>query len=212
MGLHRHGRASLRLALAAALGFASTGAASPATASPATTSPATTSSSGPASPSGAVAAAPVQAPAPAVQFHTADLAAFARIRRAQEDAWARGDGRAYAAPYAPDADLINILGENLHGRQGIAVALQRYFQGALRHTRVLVNQERVRFVSPAMAVIIRQGCVLYGAEKACRPDTLSINTSVAVKQAGRWQITSFQNTLVSPAARERFPAKPPPSG
>ncbi|MET8155721.1 SgcJ/EcaC family oxidoreductase [Sphaerisporangium sp. NPDC005289] len=204
MGLHRHGRASLRLALAAALGFASTGAASPAI----------TSSSGPASPSGAVAAAPGQAPAPAaaMPFHTADLAAFARIRRAQEDAWARGDGRAYAAPYAPDADLINILGENLHGRQGIAVALQRYFQGALRHTRVLVNQERVRFVSPAMAVIIRQGCVLYGAEKACRPDTLSINTSVAVKQAGRWQITSFQNTLVSPAARERFPAKPPPSG
>ncbi|GGL12656.1 hypothetical protein Sme01_69150 [Sphaerisporangium melleum] len=200
----------MRLALAAGLGTASIGAAAPAaTASPAdlmtrvavgasaVISPATPSSTDVAKASSPVSADSVQASAGT----PADLTALARIRSRQESAWVRGDGRAYAAEYAPEADLVNILGEHLHGREGIATALQRYFRTSLRHTRPLVTEETVRFVSPVTAVIVRKGCVLYGAEKACRADTLSVNTSVAVKSGGEWLLTSFHNTLVRPPGR-----------
>ncbi|MFC4530510.1 SgcJ/EcaC family oxidoreductase [Sphaerisporangium dianthi] len=196
MGIHRHGRTTIRLALAAGLGIASIGAAP---ASGATTA------------SGSASAAGTRAPVFAAgRAHAADLAVFTRMRREQARAWERGDSRAYAAAYAPDGDLVNILGEHMHGRQGIAKAIQRHFDRSLKNTRLLELEEHVRFVSPTTAVIVRKGCVLYGGEKACRPDTVSINTSVAVKYAREWLITSFQNTLVHPGGQP--PVKPPSTG
>ncbi|WP_214416288.1 SgcJ/EcaC family oxidoreductase [Sphaerisporangium fuscum] len=135
-----------------------------------------------------------------------DLAAFEEIRRTQEAAWARGDAKSYAATYTEDADLINILGEHLHSRAGITEGIQRHLDHELKNTRLHGYGEQVRFLSPTMAVIVRKGCVLYGTETACRPDTLSINTSLAVKSAGRWLLSTFQNTLVRP------PGRPPAAG
>ncbi|RCG27297.1 SgcJ/EcaC family oxidoreductase [Sphaerisporangium album] len=150
-----------------------------------------------------------------------DLVALRRIWERQAEAWARGDGAAYARIYTADADLVNIKGEHLRNRPVIAARLQFYFNNDLKNTHILRLDERVRLVSPTMAIIVRKDCVLYGAERSCRPDTLSINTSVAVKDAGQWLITSFHNTLVQPhdqtrrpfrgvlpATRERPPALP----
>ncbi|MEU9885122.1 SgcJ/EcaC family oxidoreductase [Sphaerisporangium sp. NPDC051011] len=125
-----------------------------------------------------------------------DLAALRHIWERQAEAWARGDALAYSSIYTPDADLVNIKGEHLHNRHVIAARIQHYFSGDLKNTHILRIDERVRLISPTMAIIVRKDCVLYGAEKACRPDNLSINTSVAVKDAGQWLITSFHNTLV----------------
>ncbi|MDH2428257.1 SgcJ/EcaC family oxidoreductase [Sphaerisporangium sp. TRM90804] len=174
MGIHRHGRKSIGIALMSGLGIALTGAA---------VTPAT---------SGATPAVTGAA------HNESDLAAFTKMRQHQEAAWARGDGKAYASIYSPDADLVNILGEHLHGRATIATKLQQYFNTQLKNTRLLEMDDKVRFITPTMAVIVRKSCVLYNQEKACRPDALSINTNVAVKQAGQWMITSFQNTLIRP--------------
>ncbi|MFC4585814.1 SgcJ/EcaC family oxidoreductase [Sphaerisporangium corydalis] len=184
MGIHRNGRTAVHLALISGFGMALTGAAIPA----AYSAPVTTM------------AADNRPAIPASHQHDSDLAAFEKIRLQQESAWARGDGVAYAAIYSPEADLVNITGEHLHSRRTIATKLQEYFNKQLKKTRLLKLEETVRFIAPTMAVIVRKGCVLYGAEKVCRPDTLSINTSVAVKDAGQWTITSFQNTLVRPGS------------
>ena len=114
MDIYRYGRKSAQLMLIGGLGVALTGAATPA----AGTSP---------------DIGPAVAPAAGTTSETArtggseaDLAAFERIRREQEGAWARGDAAAYAAKYAPEADLINITGEHLHGRNLIATRMKNY--------------------------------------------------------------------------------------
>ncbi|GAA3824536.1 hypothetical protein GCM10022226_51540 [Sphaerisporangium flaviroseum] len=150
-------------------------------------------------------AAPVGSPVPESGRTDPDLTALRHIWERQAEAWARGDGNAYAMNYTPDADLVNIKGEHLHSRPVIATQIQRYFNNQLKNTHLLRLEEKVRLISPTMAIIVRKDCVLYGAEKSCRPDTLSLNTSVAVKHLGKWMITSFHNTLVMPQDDQRPP-------
>lgn len=180
MDIHRCKVRSIRLALIGGLGMALIGAATPREA----TTPAVD------------AAAPAVSGVPRKDQTDTDRAALRRIWEQQADAWARGDAGAYARSYTTDADLINIRGEHFHTRDSIATRIQYYFNNHLKNTHILRMEEEVRFVSPTMAIILRKDCVLYGAEKACRPDTRSINTSLAVKYSGRWMVTSFHNTLM----------------
>ncbi|MEV7969391.1 SgcJ/EcaC family oxidoreductase [Sphaerisporangium sp. NPDC088356] len=180
MDIHRCKVRSIRLALLGGLAMALTGAAAP----PDAVTPA------------ADAAAPARSGIQGKDHTDTDLTALRRIWEQQADAWARGDAGAYARSYTTDADLINIRGEHLHSRDTIATRIQHYFNNQLKNTHILRMVEEVRFVSPTMAIILREDCVLYGAETACRPDTRSINTSLAVKHSGRWMVTSFHNTLM----------------
>ncbi|WP_248959024.1 SgcJ/EcaC family oxidoreductase [Sphaerisporangium perillae] len=180
MGMQRQLRRTIGLTLITGLGMALIGAATPM----ASIAPA------------ADAVAPGGSRTPWADHAESDLAALRHIWEREAVAWARGDAAAYAAAYTRDADLVNIRGEHLRTRDGIASRIQYYFDNQLKKTRLLRLEERVRFVSPTMAIIVRKDCVLYGTETACRPDTLSLNTSVAVKHDGRWMITSFHNTLV----------------
>ncbi|GII85756.1 hypothetical protein Ssi03_37460 [Sphaerisporangium siamense] len=177
MDIRRHTRRTVRLALIGGLGATLVTSAPP-------TAAVTPDATGPAA--SHLPSAP-QDP---------DQLALRRVWERQAEAWARGDAVAYARVYTPDADLVNIKGEHLHDRRIIAARLQHYFDHDLKNTRILRLDERVRKLSPTTAIIVRRDCVLYGGETACRPDRLSINTSVVVKKAGQWLVTSFHNTLV----------------
>jgi uncharacterized protein (TIGR02246 family) len=125
-----------------------------------------------------------------------DRAAIRQLRHRQEDAWARGDGKAYASIYEKDADLINFFGEHLHGRETIAATMQGYFDSVLSGTRLLQLDEKLRFVSPDLAVVLRTSCVLPADERTCPDDSIFVNSNIAVRHDGEWLITSFQNTLI----------------
>lgn len=146
-------------------------------------------------------AAPAAAQAPADPTPTADgradaLAAFARIRDQQADAWYREDGAAFAATFTPEADVVTFNGDHLRTREGIATGMQYYFDNFIDHTRLLTLDEHVRFAGPNLAVIVRTGCQLVPPSTTCRPDSLSRNTNVLVRRHGRWLQESFQNTRV----------------
>ncbi|MGW0431390.1 SgcJ/EcaC family oxidoreductase [Micromonospora sp. NPDC003197] len=166
--------------LVAAIGLAITGSATPATA---TTSDTTTADS---------------TVAESAAGHDRDLAALRQLRDQQEDAWARGDGTAYAAIHTLDADVVTFSGDHLRTRNGIATGMQRYFDSYLQGTRLTTVTEQVRFPQPDLAVIVRTGCVLWPGDVTCTEEALSINTNIAVKQHGKWLFTSFQNTRVRP--------------
>ncbi|MGW4641289.1 SgcJ/EcaC family oxidoreductase [Sphaerisporangium sp. NPDC004334] len=150
-------------------------------------------------------ALPPAAAAAAPRGADPDAAALGDIWRRQAEAWGKGDAAAYAAMYTPDADLVNIKGEHLHGRSVIAARIGYYFNNRLKNTQIMRLAESVRMVAPLTAIIVRKDCVLYAAETACRPSNLSINSSVAVKRQGHWLIESFQNTLVSPQEERQRP-------
>ncbi|GAB2946184.1 hypothetical protein GCM10027280_38720 [Micromonospora polyrhachis] len=185
--LRRTGLGSLLavVGLVSVVGLAITGNAASATATtPATTTPGITTAGSTVAESAA--------------GHDRDLAALRQLRDQQEDAWARGDGTAYAAIHTLDADVVTFSGDHLRTRNGIATGMQRYFDTYLQGTRLTTVTEQVRFPQPDLAVIVRTGCVLWPGDVTCTAEALSINTNVAVKQHGKWLFTSFQNTRVRP--------------
>jgi uncharacterized protein (TIGR02246 family) len=127
-----------------------------------------------------------------------DLVALQDLRERQDLAWERGDARAYAAVYTSDADLVTFNGDHMSTRAGIEEGMEYYFATYLHGTRLLQQDERIRFPEPDLAVIVRTGCVLWPGETACTDEALSVNTNIAVKRHGRWLYTSFQNTRIRP--------------
>ncbi|GGN35488.1 uncharacterized protein (TIGR02246 family) [Actinoplanes campanulatus] len=146
----------------------------------------------------AAALIPAAGPASASSTRHDDLAALRQLRDRQDAAWAAGSGPAYAAVYTPDADVVTFSGDHLAGRAEIARGMGHYFATYLRGTRLSQQDERIRFVEPDTAVVIRTGCVLWPGQSACTAEALSINTNVAVKRHGAWLYTSFQNTRIRP--------------
>ncbi|WP_328473051.1 SgcJ/EcaC family oxidoreductase [Actinoplanes sp. NBC_00393] len=141
---------------------------------------------------------PASAGPPSSSGRDKDLAALRELRERQDQAWERGDARAYAAVYTSDADLVTFNGDHMSTRAGIEEGMGYYFATYLQGTRLLQRDERIRFPELDLAIIVRTGCVLWPGETACTDEALSVNTNVAVKRQGRWLYTSFQNTRIRP--------------
>jgi uncharacterized protein (TIGR02246 family) len=131
--------------------------------------------------------------------HEADRAELERLGRQQADAWGR-DGAAFAATFTEDGDLVDVMGGHFHGRAAIEETMTRGFATFMAGTRLSEPEgQTVEFVSPDVAVVITsRNCVLRDGQKECRPEDLSIQTKVAVRQDGRWLFRTFQNTRIRP--------------
>jgi uncharacterized protein (TIGR02246 family) len=130
------------------------------------------------------------APAAATSQSTptaADEAAVRRLLDQINQAWERGDAVAYASHHTPDADLVDFRGVHAAGRQAIIDLLQPAFDGVLRDTRVEAQIVDLRFLSSDVAIFHTEGKIAPVGED-------SVQTFVATKGAGGWQIAAFQNT------------------
>ncbi len=72
-----------------------------------------------------------------------DDRAIRALHQQMLDAWAAGDGDAFAAPFTADALFIGFDGSLVVGRRQIAAAHQELFDRWLKDTR-LVDQRTVR--------------------------------------------------------------------
>ena len=113
------------------------------------------------------------------------------------DAWDRHDAKAMAALHTEDVNFINIFGEWWKTRLQVEANLERIHSegGGMAHSTMKMRTEQVKF--PAANVAIVHGIVeLFNAP----PPTLGENhfIRVMVKEHGRWLISSFQNTRISP--------------
>src|SRR2546426_714847 len=82
-------------------------------------------------------------------------------------AWERGDGRALAAEFADDGDIVFFEGSCLQGRDQIAAVMQHLFETTLRGTRCLAQVKALRFVTPEVALIQTLGGVAFPEETVC---------------------------------------------
>ena len=82
-----------------------------------------------------------------------DRAAFERIASLLEAAWNAGDGEAFAAPFANDADFVTIRGEHFRGRPAIgaghAAIFKTIYAGSTNHLSV----EAARLLRPDVALV-----------------------------------------------------------
>ncbi len=128
----------------------------------------------------------------------ADRAALETIVRRLEAAWNAMDGSAFAAPFAADADFVNIRGEHARGQAAIAAGHAAIFQtiyaGSTNHCTV----EAARLLRHEVALVLVQSIVdapqgpLAGRHAA----RFSL---VLTKETGEWKIAALHNTLVAAA-------------
>jgi uncharacterized protein (TIGR02246 family) len=111
-------------------------------------------------------------------------------------AWIEGDGIEFASHFTEDADLVNIHGMHVRGRQSIAglydMLFRSVFAGSgLRYegsTRRQLREDMV-MVHMRMAVKICRGH-LAGEHHA-------LSSAVLAQNANGWAIASLHNTLVA---------------
>ncbi len=128
---------------------------------------------------------------------TTDNAAIRAIIKQCSDAWNAGNGRAFAAPFAEDADYIIIDGRHARGRDVIAVGHQRIFETIYRDSNLKIDIEEMHFLRPDVAVVCCLG-LLTGARGENKYREQARSGWVMTKTDGEWQVASFQNTPIAP--------------
>lgn len=110
-----------------------------------------------------------------------------------QTAWNAMDGAAFAAPFAEDADFVNILGEHFRGRERVAAGHVGIFRSIYAGSTVDMKLERVRLLRPDVALAhvhsildVPQG-LLVGRHVA--------RFSMVLTRGTRgWEIAAFHNT------------------
>jgi uncharacterized protein (TIGR02246 family) len=117
------------------------------------------------------------------------------------DGWNIGSGEAFAAPFADDADFIAFDGVRFRGREEIVRFHDPLFKTHLKGTRLVGEVTDVRFLANDVALIHASGGTVLRGKSRPAPERESIQTLVAVKRNGAWQLVAFQNTRVRPIGR-----------
>ena len=128
----------------------------------------------------------------------ADRAAIDALVASLEAAWNAGDGEAFAAPFAADADFVNIRAEHHRGREAIAAGhaaiLRTIYAGSTNHYTV----ETARLLHNDVAVV-HVHAVLDVPSDPFAGRVRALYSMVLLRAAPGWQIASFHNTLEPPA-------------
>jgi uncharacterized protein (TIGR02246 family) len=127
-----------------------------------------------------------------------DQSAVLALLRTQMAAWAAGDGAAFAATFTDDADFVSVIGEFIRGRAELATVMQEGFDGFMKGTRMAEPDTiTIRFPVPDTAVLCAVGDRPMPPGQSAPPESRSVQTRVAVRTAGAWLFTTFQNTRIS---------------
>jgi uncharacterized protein (TIGR02246 family) len=129
-----------------------------------------------------------------ISVPAADRAAIDDIVAKLEGAWNALDGAAFAAPFAADADFVNIRGEHFRGRAAIAAGHAEIFRTIYAGSRNQLAVETARLLRPdvALAHVHAVLDVPHGPLAGRHSARFSL---VLTKESGGWQIAAFHNTL-----------------
>ena len=124
----------------------------------------------------------------------ADRAALDNIVRALESAWNTMDGSAFAAPFAAEADFVNIRGEHYRGRPVIAAGHAALFGGIYAGSTNHLTVEDAQLLRPEVA-LVRVRSTLDTPRGPFAGGQGARFTLVLTKERHGWEIASLHNTL-----------------
>ena len=130
--------------------------------------------------------------------HSADEAALRALYQQLMDGWNQGSGDAFAAAFTEDGDLVGFDGTHFKGRQEIAPFHQQLFDKWLKGSRLVGEVKDVRLLHPDVALMHAVGGTVMRGKTDPVPERDSIQTLVAMRQAGEWRLAAFQNTRLHP--------------
>ena len=137
-----------------------------------------------------------------------ERAAVEAIVKRLEAAWNAMDPEAFAAPFAEDADFVNIAGEHHRGRPAIVAGHRAIFRDFYADSTTKMSVLAVRSLTPDVAL-----AHVYAELDAPKGPLAGRNTSVfsmvltrrAESDGGAWEIAAFHNTRQM--ARGRTPPR-----
>ena len=136
------------------------------------------------------------------QKQSKDEIAVREIVKQVEDAWNAHDGKAFAAPFAADADYVIVNGMNIKGRDVIEKGHIGIFTTIYKDSRNAATIKSVRFLRPDVAVVHVEWNLEFRAGGETQKGH-AMNTMIMTKEGGKWSIAAFQNTPIQPQAPQR---------
>lgn len=117
----------------------------------------------------------------------------------QQQAWNEHDAHAYAALFAEDGDVVNVVAWWWKGRAEIESNLTRMFASNFRESTLALTRVDVRFLSQDIAI----AHVRWTMTGAHMPPGLpepreGLQTLTVQRRDGKWLIAAFQNTNYVP--------------
>jgi uncharacterized protein (TIGR02246 family) len=120
------------------------------------------------------------------------------------DAWAAGNAEAYGALFTEDADYVAFDGVNQKGRAAIIAGHKPLFEKYLKGSRLTGDLVSLDFLAPDVVLAHAVGSIIDAGRTTPKPERLSSQTLMVIKQNGQWRFRAFHNTRVRPIARGGF--------
>jgi uncharacterized protein (TIGR02246 family) len=107
--------------------------------------------------------------------------------------WNADDAEAFAAPFADDGEVIGFDGSEMAGRARIAEEVGRIMAGHATGTYVGIVRS-VRRLTGDVALLRAVAGVVPAGETDLKPELNSVQSLVATRRDGRWQVDLYHNT------------------
>lgn len=129
-----------------------------------------------------------------------DETAVRQIVQQVQDGWNAHDGKAFAAPFAEDADYVVVNGMYLKSREAIEKGHIQIFTTIYKDSKNIAELQSVRFLRPDIAVVH----VKWNLEFRIGGETKkasAMNTMIMTKEKDKWSIAAFHNTPIENQSR-----------
>jgi len=112
------------------------------------------------------------------------------------NAWNSSNALAFAGFFAEDADLVNIHGMHIHGRQAIAGLYEMLFRSVFAGSRVVCSIKKHRLLRPQVGLVQIKVAVEIPAGKMAGTHEV-VTSAVVTREHSNWRVASLHNTLVT---------------
>lgn len=126
-----------------------------------------------------------------------DEAAIRANVEQMETGWNAHDGKAFAAPFAEDADYVVVNGMHTKGKDAIEKGHIGIFTTIYKDSRNAATIKSIRFLRKDIAVAHVEWNLEFRVGGEMKRGN-AISTMIMIKDNGKWSIAAFQNTPIHP--------------
>jgi uncharacterized protein (TIGR02246 family) len=131
----------------------------------------------------------------AADLQTDEAAIRDVVQTRQQQAWNQHDAKAYAALFAEDGEVVNVVGWWWRGRNEIERKLTDAFALVFRESTLTITEATVRFLTPEISVAHVRWTMSGARTPPGIPEPREgLQTIVLQRLGGNWMIAAFQNT------------------
>jgi uncharacterized protein (TIGR02246 family) len=113
-----------------------------------------------------------------------------------QDAWKAADGTAFAAPFAPDADFVNVRGEMHIGQPAIAAGHQQIFDTIYAGSTVRYTVRQARELDDRV-ILVHIDALLSVPAGPLAGEIPALASVVLVGDGDEYRVAAFHNTQVA---------------